>query len=171
MLAWAESSWEATALPPAAVELACTTLEISLMPSSTEATISDCRRLAVAISSISTLIDWMQSLIMLTAEIAWSVETVPVRASWMERPMSTLVFWAASEDLAARLRTSSATTEKPFPAVPALAASTAAFSARMLVWKAMSSMVLMMPPIWLEDSSMFLVAAVSWAIFVSAWAA
>ncbi len=108
---------------------------------------------------------------MLTAEIAWSVETVPVRASWMERPMSTLVFWAASEDLAARLRTSSATTEKPFPAVPALAASTAAFSARMLVWKAMSSMVLMMPPIWLEDSSMFLVAAVSCSILVSAWAA
>ena len=42
----------------------------------------------------------------------------------------------------ARFRTSSATTAKPLPALPARAASTAAFRARMLVWKAMSSMVL-----------------------------
>ena len=43
----------------------------------------------------------------------------------------------------ASARTSSATTAKPMPASPARAASTAAFSARMLVWKAISSIVLM----------------------------
>jgi hypothetical protein len=43
----------------------------------------------------------------------------------------------------ARLRTSSATTANPMPASPARAASTAALRARMLVWKAISSMVLM----------------------------
>ena len=60
-------------------------------------------------------------------------------------------------DLAASVRTSSATTEKPFPAVPARAASTAAFRARMLVWEAISSMVLMMVPICAEDWSMLVV--------------
>ena len=41
----------------------------------------------------------------------------------------------------ARLRTSAATTANPRPCSPARAASTAALSARMLVWKAMLSMV------------------------------
>ena len=53
-----------------------------------------------------------------------------------ELSMSSLVALAASSDLLA-------TTEKPLPAEPARAASTAAFSARMLVWKAMFSMVAM----------------------------
>ncbi|CAB3927603.1 hypothetical protein LMG3412_06014 [Achromobacter deleyi] len=53
------------------------------------------------------------------------------------RPLISLAAWAlrwASE------RTSPATTAKPLPCSPARAASTAAFSARMLVWKAMPSM-------------------------------
>jgi hypothetical protein len=53
------------------------------------------------------------------------------------------VFLAASAERIARLRTSSATTAKPLPASPARAASTAAFSASRLVWKAISSMTLM----------------------------
>ena len=53
--------------------------------------------------------------------------------------IKTWVCWAASADLAARFLTSSATTAKPLPASPALAASTAAFRARILVWKAISS--------------------------------
>src|SRR5918995_444177 len=52
---------------------------------------------------------------------------------------------AAVADRCARPRTSSATTANPSPACPALAASTAAFNASRLVWKAISSMVLMMP--------------------------
>ena len=75
-------------------------------------------------------------------------------SSAMVRPLSTFwraweireeVLWEALAVLAASRRTSSATTAKPLPASPARAASTAAFSARMLVWKAMSSMFLMMP--------------------------
>ncbi|MPN38300.1 hypothetical protein SDC9_185824 [bioreactor metagenome] len=44
-----------------------------------------------------------------------------------------VVFLAASADFVAKLRTSSATTAKPFPAVPARAASTAALRARIFV--------------------------------------
>ena len=62
-----------------------------------------------------------------------------------------MVFCAARADLFASSRTSSATTAKPLPATPARAASTAAFKARILVWKAISSMVLMIFPISLED--------------------
>ena len=56
------------------------------------------------------------------------------------RPAVSRAAWAAR---CARLRTSSATTAKPAPASPARAASTAALSARMFVWKAISSIVLM----------------------------
>ncbi len=56
--------------------------------------------------------------------------------------ISVAVLLEASWERVARLRTSSATTANPFPASPALAASTAAFSARIFVWKAMSSIAL-----------------------------
>ena len=58
-----------------------------------------------------------------------------------------LISLAASADRPARERTSDATTAKPRPCSPARAASTAAFNARMLVWKAMPSMTLMMSAI------------------------
>lgn len=51
----------------------------------------------------------------------------------MELSISSLVALAASSDLEARLRTSSATTAKPLPASPAHVASTEALSARILV--------------------------------------
>ena len=63
----------------------------------------------------------------------------PSRTASEERSMSAEVFFAALADLPARVRTSSATTAKPLPASPALAASTAAFRDRILVWNAMSS--------------------------------
>ncbi len=66
--------------------------------------------------------------------------------------MSDAVFLDASADLLAKLRTSSATTAKPLPAVPARAASTAAFSASIFVWKAISSMVLIILLISEEES-------------------
>jgi len=56
--------------------------------------------------------------------------------------ISSAVFFAASAALMARFLTSSATTANPAPASPALAASTAALSASKFVWKAISSMVL-----------------------------
>jgi hypothetical protein len=61
-----------------------------------------------------------------------------------------LISRAASALRCARLRTSPATTAKPRPCSPARAASTAAFSARMLVWNAMPSITLMMSAIFFE---------------------
>ncbi|MNL06813.1 hypothetical protein D3C87_1274610 [compost metagenome] len=61
-----------------------------------------------------------------------------------ESPISDLISLAAVAERCARLRTSPATTAKPRPCSPARAASTAAFSARMLVWKAMPSITPMM---------------------------
>jgi hypothetical protein len=53
-----------------------------------------------------------------------------------------------------RMRTSPATTAKPRPCSPARAASTAALSARMLVWNAMPSMVPMISPMRADDARM-----------------
>jgi len=64
--------------------------------------------------------------------------------------MRPAVFLAASAARMARFLTSSATTANPAPASPARAASTAALSASRLVWKAISSIVLMI----LEVSSL-----------------
>ena len=61
----------------------------------------------------------------------------------MDSSISAAVSLAAWAQRCARLRTSSATTANPMPASPARAASTAAFSARMLVWNAISSITLM----------------------------
>jgi hypothetical protein len=65
-------------------------------------------------------------------------------------PIRPLISLAASALRCARLRTSPATTAKPRPCSPARAASTAALSARMLVWKAMPSITPMMSAIFLE---------------------
>ncbi len=62
-------------------------------------------------------------------------------------------------DCASR-RTSTATTAKPLPASPARAASTEAFSARRLVWKAMSSISPMMLQILPEEVVIRSIAAV-----------
>ena len=73
------------------------------------------------------------------------------------RPINSEVCFAASPARPARFRTSSATTANPIPASPALAASTAAFKARIFVWNAISSITLMILEIfWLAvfNSSM-----------------
>jgi len=66
--------------------------------------------------------------------------------------MSCLISFAASALLCASVRTSVATTAKPRPCVPARAASTAALSASMFVWKAMPSMTVMMSAIFFDES-------------------
>ncbi|CSF43380.1 Uncharacterised protein [Shigella sonnei] len=65
-----------------------------------------------------------------------SIRLLISRAAWALR-------WA-------RLRTSPATTAKPRPCSPARAASTAAFKARILVWKAMPSITLIISAIFCE---------------------
>ena len=59
---------------------------------------------------------------------------------------------AACAHRCANVRTSSATTANPAPAAPERAASTAAFKASKFVWKAMPSMVRIMPEILVCDS-------------------
>ena len=93
----------------------------------------------------------------------WAVSSailVPFSTARMELSISAAVFLDASADLLARLRTSSATTAKPFPASPARAASTAALSASMLVWKAISSIVLIIFPISLEEELISFIASI-----------
>ena len=75
---------------------------------------------------------------------AWRTTAVPVSTCETLVPMMRLISCAACALRCASVRTSPATTAKPRPCSPARAASTAAFSARMLVWKAMPSMVPMM---------------------------
>ena len=65
-------------------------------------------------------------------------------------PMRSLISCAACALRCASARTSLATTAKPRPCSPARAASTAAFKARMLVWKAMPSMTPMISPMRCE---------------------
>ena len=60
-----------------------------------------------------------------------------------------LISFAAPAERCARLRTSPATTAKPLPCSPARAASTAAFSASKLVWKAISSITPIISAIFL----------------------
>ena len=73
--------------------------------------------------------------------------------------ISALISFAASAERWASARTSCATTAKPRPASPARAASTPAFRARRLVWKAISSITLMISPISREICSIRPIAA------------
>ena len=79
---------------------------------------------------------------------AWSTRAVPCSTRSTLVLMRVLISLAASAMRCAKRRTSLATTAKPRPCSPARAASTAAFRARMLVWKAMPSMTLMMSAIF-----------------------
>jgi hypothetical protein len=75
---------------------------------------------------------------------ASATKRVPVSTLSTLAPIRLLISLAASALRCASERTSPATTANPRPCSPARAASTAALSARMLVWKAMPSMVPMM---------------------------
>ena len=75
--------------------------------------------------------------------IAATASTVRCRTC----PMSSAIWRVDSDERSARVRMFSATTAKPRPSLPALAASMAALRARRLVRRAMSSMTATMPPI------------------------
>ena len=103
----------------------------------------DCSLEAVAISPMSSSTLRACSTICCSELATLPEMATPWPAFWIESSMLVVVSRAAWAQRWARARTSSATTAKPAPASPARAASTAALSARMLVWKAISSMVLM----------------------------
>ncbi len=92
---------------------------------------------------------------------------VPAAISALESLMSFLISFAADAECWARLRTSAATTAKPRPSAPARAASTAAFSARILVWKAMLSI---MPVMSVILSAEALIAPMRATTSSTAWA-
>jgi len=79
-----------------------------------------------------------------------STSLVPASTFSTESPIKALISLAAPALRCARLRTSAATIAKPRPCSPARAASTAAFNARILVWKAMPSITPMMSTIFLH---------------------
>ena len=66
----------------------------------------------------------------------FSTKVVPVCTRLTDSVINPSISFAAWALRCARLRTSLATTEKPRPCSPARAASTAALSAKILVWKA-----------------------------------
>ena len=76
----------------------------------------------------------------------------------IELSIKAVVSLAACWLLAARLRTSSATTANPFPCSPARAASTAALSASMFVWKAISSITFIIFDMLFDASFISLIA-------------
>ncbi len=82
---------------------------------------------------------------------ACSTSLQPSLTLLTEVPMSCLISRAAVAERPAKLRTSLATTAKPRPCSPARAASTAALSAKMLVWNAMPSITPMMSAILRDD--------------------
>ncbi|MNV72799.1 hypothetical protein D3C71_1659130 [compost metagenome] len=94
---------------------------------------------------------------------AFCTSAAPDSTFSTDTPISALISLAASAERCASDRTSLATTAKPRPCSPARAASTAALSARMLVWNAMPSMVPMM-------SEIFLLLALISSMVLTTWA-
>ncbi len=121
-----------------------------------------CSLLAALISPMMSVTRLMELTTSVIVTPAWSTRTVPCSTRSTLAVMRLLICLAASADRCARLRTSLATTAKPRPCSPARAASTAALSARMFVWKAMPSITLMMSAICLELSLIPFIVSTTW---------
>lgn len=91
---------------------------------------------AAAISSIISVTRLTASTISFMVLPAAITSSDPCSIRLTDAPIKPSISFAACALRLARVRTSLATTAKPRPCSPARAASTAAFSARMLVWKA-----------------------------------
>ena len=123
------------------------------MASPTWATPALCSRLAALISPMMSVTRRMALTTSVMVVPALSARALPCSTRATLSEMRVLISFAASALRPASWRTSPATTAKPRPCSPARAASTAAFSARMLVWKAMPSITPMMSAIlWLLAS-------------------
>lgn len=94
---------------------------------------SDCSREATATSAAVALTRSIDVTTSWTAVPAFYASSVPASIFSVFVWMMVLISCAASAERLASERTSAATTAKPLPCSPARAASTAAFSARMLV--------------------------------------
>ena len=102
---------------------------------------------------------------------ACSTSLLPVSTLATESSIKALISLAAEAERWARERTSEATTAKPRPCSPARAASTAAFKARILVWKAIPSITPMMSAILRELSVMPSMVCTTWLTTLPPWIA
>ena len=127
---------------------------------------SDCSDAAAVISPMMSPTRCTEPTISSMVVPAFCTRRAPASTFSTEAPISCLISRAASALRPARLRTSLATTAKPRPCSPARAASTAALSARMLVWKAMPSITLMMSAmrreLWLMSPMVVTTSPTTW---------
>ncbi|CAJ2759683.1 Uncharacterised protein [Burkholderia pseudomallei] len=121
-----------------------------------------CSSEAAAISPMMSVTRRTAPITSLIVRPASSTSMEPVRTRSTDVSISSLISLAAVDERCARLRTSPATTAKPRPSSPARAASTAAFSARMLVWNAIPSMIVMMSAIFAELWLMSPIVPTTW---------
>ena len=147
--AWAESSSEALALSSALAALLWVTFSIWVIALLICSIPWDCSRAALAISPTRESVEEIFSAICFSDSLTLVERPVPFRQLSEPRRLLAIAFsillavsLAAAALRWAKERTSSATTANPAPASPARAASTAAFRARILVWKAISSISL-----------------------------
>ena len=132
-LACLESSSEAAADSSAVAELFCTVAEICSIPALIWDTPFASSSDAAEISRIKLFICTVCCETVPRDSAVSSVILAPFSTARMVSSIRVAVFCAAFADFCARFPTSSATTAKPFPAAPALAASIAAFKDRILV--------------------------------------
>ncbi len=123
---------------------------------------ADCSCEAAAISPMMSVTRCTEATISCMVVPACSTRAEPSATRSTESSIKVLISLAAFDERWARVRTSLATTAKPRPCSPARAASTAAFKARMLVWKAMPSMTEMMSAILRDEVSMPLILSETW---------
>ena len=107
---------------------------------------------ALEISPTTPLMSETRRAIRLNASPVAATNLPPLSTCEIEVEISALISLAACAERCASARTSEATTAKPRPASPARAASTPAFRASRLVWKAISSMTPMIWPMRDDDS-------------------
>ena len=112
-----------------------------------------CSRAPSTMAATLTLISLTCSTIRASASPVSPTRPTPVLTCSPDWLISALISLAAVAERWASSRTSCATTAKPLPASPARAASTPAFRASRLVWKAISSITPMMLVISFDDFS------------------
>lgn len=121
-----------------------------------------CSRVAAEISRISAVTRPTSPVMPLMVCAADSTICSPSCTRFCDASINPLISFADWALRCARLRTSPATTAKPRPCSPARAASTAAFNARILVWKAMPSITLMMSAMRRELSVIACILLITW---------
>ena len=147
-------------------EFVWTTWEIWSTPAVIWVIASVCFSDAIAISFTKFAVSSTFFTIIFNEAAVSLVKFSPLVTADKEFPIITVIFFTASPDCSARFLTSSATTAKPLPASPALAASIAAFKAKRFVWEAISSIVLIIAEICFEEMVISFIESNNFCILV-----